>query len=72
MADKSTPSEGQSVAILYSDKAGDEMVGTIRTVNDKQGLSMVLWPDNPIEDWIENASLAWNGAKNRWETNPEG
>ena len=73
MADTpSTPAVDQSVALLYSTAAGDEMVGTIRQVNERQGISMVLWPDNPIEDWVEHSSLTWNGKSNRWEMQPEG
>lgn len=66
------PAAEQKVALIYSKEQGDEMVGTIKKVDERQNLSMVLWPDNPIEDWVENASLKWNAAGNRWEIQPEG
>ncbi len=67
-----TPSVGQSVAIIYSAATGDEMVGAVQQVNERTGLAMVLWPNNPIEDWVENASLTWSASNRRWEMTPEG
>lgn len=61
------PKMEQEVAIVYPD--GDMLGRIARTEN---GLAVIMWNDNPIEDWVEVGNLTWNPTSNRWEMDPEG
>lgn len=61
----SYPQVGNKVIIINSD-GSDGTKGKIKSRNNKD-LAMVLWENNPIEDWVLESSLQWNGSKGRWE-----